>query len=366
MATSIGIGVSPVFQLKKAAFHNSLVDAWFMSGYSNSDKPKEIVGVRGNAIDLKNFLYAKNSGFGKYAEDFMSRFSQGETSLLTIKEKTTSSITISKLKKGRGIFEFNIDGQWGTYNFKGYSIKVEGYPPNLDQIEFYSLVSNGGESQSVNIKGDGIYTLDDHVYQQFNEEALFYHGLVFNTNADVDCNLTITQIPEGEGSLCFDGVDDFTGNIPLVNSEKGTIIIKYFVPIGDKGGMVLQMSEKIDDSYFRSCFVVFPDSVQLRDDSGNSVTAKKINTPKGEEYTVALTWDNNGMKATSYKLGEKTEISSISLNKVNAYNFGRDWNSFRFCDLRLYYVGSYSEPLSPQEIEVEKIKLEQKWKSKLK
>ena len=148
---------------RKAAFHSSLVDAWFMSGYSNSDKPKEIMGVRGNAIELKNFLYAKNSGFGKYAEDFMSRFGQYGTKLVTIKEKTTSSITISKLIKGRGAFEFSIDGQYGTYNFKGYSIKIEGYPPNMQSIEFYTTVYGVGESQKVTIKGDGIYTLNDQV-----------------------------------------------------------------------------------------------------------------------------------------------------------------------------------------------------------
>lgn len=71
MATSIGIGVSPVFQLKKAAFHSSLVDAWFMSGYSNSDKPKEIVGVRGNAIVLNNFLYSDKSGFNEVEGSLM-------------------------------------------------------------------------------------------------------------------------------------------------------------------------------------------------------------------------------------------------------------------------------------------------------
>lgn len=67
MATSIGIGVSPVFQLKKAAFHSSLVDAWFMSGLSNSDKPTQIVGVKKNELQLKNFAFTSESGFGEGA-----------------------------------------------------------------------------------------------------------------------------------------------------------------------------------------------------------------------------------------------------------------------------------------------------------
>lgn len=51
----------------KHPFNPSLVDAWFMSGLSNSDKPTEIVGVKKNKLQLKNFAYALNSGFGKYA-----------------------------------------------------------------------------------------------------------------------------------------------------------------------------------------------------------------------------------------------------------------------------------------------------------
>ena len=51
----------------KHPFNPSLVDAWFMSGLSNSDKPTQIVGVKKNKLQLKNFAYALNSGFGKYA-----------------------------------------------------------------------------------------------------------------------------------------------------------------------------------------------------------------------------------------------------------------------------------------------------------
>lgn len=63
-ATNIGTTVLGQWKII-SEFNPSLVDAWFMSGYSNSDKPKEIVGVRGNAIELKNFLYSDESGFNE-------------------------------------------------------------------------------------------------------------------------------------------------------------------------------------------------------------------------------------------------------------------------------------------------------------
>lgn len=45
------------------AFHESLVDAWFMSGLSNNDSPSSIRGVNGNEIVLHNFEYITGSGF---------------------------------------------------------------------------------------------------------------------------------------------------------------------------------------------------------------------------------------------------------------------------------------------------------------
>lgn len=47
------------------SFHQSLVDAWFMSGLSNVDKPSSIRGVKGNEMQLKNFVFTSESGFGE-------------------------------------------------------------------------------------------------------------------------------------------------------------------------------------------------------------------------------------------------------------------------------------------------------------
>ena len=45
-------------------FHKSLVDAWFMSGYSNDNPPASIKGYKGHELVLKNFAFTSNSGFG--------------------------------------------------------------------------------------------------------------------------------------------------------------------------------------------------------------------------------------------------------------------------------------------------------------
>lgn len=49
------------------AFHESIVDAWFMSGHNNGDAPAYIRGVKGNELQLKGFAFTSESGFGEGA-----------------------------------------------------------------------------------------------------------------------------------------------------------------------------------------------------------------------------------------------------------------------------------------------------------
>lgn len=68
----IGVGTSLLFDRRagKAGppippFNKAMVDAWFMSGLSNADKPDSITGVMGNEMILKNFAFTSESGFGE-------------------------------------------------------------------------------------------------------------------------------------------------------------------------------------------------------------------------------------------------------------------------------------------------------------
>lgn len=51
----------------KHPFNPSLVDAWFMSGLSDNNKPSSIRGVKGNEIVLRSFAFTSESGFGEGA-----------------------------------------------------------------------------------------------------------------------------------------------------------------------------------------------------------------------------------------------------------------------------------------------------------
>lgn len=64
-AVVLGEWLLPKGEPSGPSFHETLVDAWVMSGLSNSTKPTEIVGVKGNSLQLKNFAFISESGFGE-------------------------------------------------------------------------------------------------------------------------------------------------------------------------------------------------------------------------------------------------------------------------------------------------------------
>lgn len=64
-AVVLGEWLLPEGEPSGPSFHQSLVDAWFMSGLSNVDKPSSIRGVKGNEMQLKNFAFTSESGFGE-------------------------------------------------------------------------------------------------------------------------------------------------------------------------------------------------------------------------------------------------------------------------------------------------------------
>lgn len=136
----IGVGTSLLFDRRagKAGppippFNKAMVDAWFMSGLSNADKPGSITGVKGNEMVLKNFAYSLSSGFGKYTVDF-TKYTGSNT--------TSNSISIYK--------EAGIDKGFATIAYSqlesdipSYSIEIKGL--DSGQILYYYRNNEGLE-----------------------------------------------------------------------------------------------------------------------------------------------------------------------------------------------------------------------------
>lgn len=142
------------------AFHESLVDAWFMSGYANGDSPASIRGVKGNEIVLRNFAFTSESGFGEGAYEgglvFDGVDDYGICTGLPIMtdytvicrralENNANNVVASKSAKisiGAFIFEY---GNNATYSFSEYT--SIGLTVNLeDSVSWQTKTSYNGNT----------------------------------------------------------------------------------------------------------------------------------------------------------------------------------------------------------------------------
>lgn len=222
-----------------------LVDAWFMSGYSNDNPPASIKGYKGYELVLKNFAFTSNSGFGG-----------------------------------------SVDHSGGT---------------------------DGGKAAS-----------------------------------------------SYEGSLVFDGVDDYAvcDNIPIQTDY--TVICRREIINTNNSSAVASKRTYPDDIGSFGAFVI------------ERVTANgsKALYSFGKDNAVKLFNSNQIIyqSKTAYNdrniiAGDASDTNILSLG-ANAYNLNLG-RCQEFSNVAIYYFALYDKSLTPDEIEQEKIKLNEIWTKRL-
>lgn len=327
-AVVLGEWLLPEGEPSGPSFHQSLVDAWFMSGLSNNDKPSSIRGVKGNEMVLKNFAYALNSGFGKYKVDF-TKYTGSNT--------TSNSISIHKeagINKGYATIAYS---QLES-DIPSYSIEIKGL--NSGQILYYYR-NNEGLEKNISYNKDGIYTLP-LCYKEGTSGITA--GFTINT-VDV---VTITQLPSAyEGALVFDGVDDYgicTG-LPILDDY--TVICKREIINKETGSVA---SKRTSSSQWDGAFIFEKNSQLTSFGQNNYRTIQQNNV--------------SYMTTTSYN-GDTISRGSLQDTEyliLGAAGFNIDLNrAHEFSNCAIYYFALYNKSLTPEEIEVEKERLNEEW-----
>lgn len=182
--------------------------AWTVTGKTNEDEDRAtIANITGNGNDLvlSNFGFAEGSGYGLYAQNYIS-YAITNRAVYT---KTNSSIHVTKsIRAGVNFTESARD-----VTIPSYRIKVTGIQSGQEMI--YRGRNN---TFLTNIPSDGIYVLP----AVENGSNLGFQFVSYTG----DCDITIEQIPEYEGYLVTDGVDD-----KIVSSVFG--MGKDFTIVGD-------------------------------------------------------------------------------------------------------------------------------------
>jgi hypothetical protein len=191
---SSGGGVPPVPPLKPIASYRT-------AGKTNEDADRAVLkDLTGNGHDLqlKNFAWAEGSGYGLYQLNWAPNkwIKPQDRADITY---TDHSFNTSKIKDRSIQFYYQSIASESPFTIPSYIIRVSGLKDG--QVLNYKI------SNPVNlfqISQDGVYTLPSF---EFAAKGAFY-GFQFNKPQE-SCNITIEQIPEYEGALVFDGVDDY-------------------------------------------------------------------------------------------------------------------------------------------------------------
>lgn len=326
----IGVGTSLLFGRKagKAGppippFNEAMVDAWFMSGLSNNDKPSSIRGVKGNEVTLKNFAYALNSGFGKYKVDF-TKYTGSNT--------TSNSISMHKeagINKGFATIAYS---QLES-DIPSYSIEIKGL--DSGQILYYYR-NNEGLEKNVTYNKDGIYELP--ICYKEGEKGVSAGFTINSVN-----NITITQLPTAyEGALVFDGVDDYgiCNNLPILTDytvicrrviENDTNVVASKSIVAGNGAFIFEYANNATYSFSEYTSGL---NMNLKD----SVSYQTKNSYNGSVITV----------------GTANDTDTLTLGII------REKDS-RLLKGAIYYFALYDKSLTPEEIETEKEKLNEEW-----
>lgn len=329
----IGVGTSLLFGRKagKAGppippFNDAMVDAWFMSGLSNADKPGSITGVMGNEMALKNFTYSLSSGFGKYEIDFNSWIKNVNAANFT---NSDSVIHLTEILVADSKFlQTSVDA-----TISSYQVKVEGITDDI-KLRYVSYAEDG----------TGVHT---YLKNGINDLPISYKKFTgFAASVVGSCNITITQLPTAyEGALVFDGVDDYGICTGLPIMDDFTLICKREILNTSPGYVANKGLGNAGAFHFESSI--------LTSDSNSTTGVWSYGTGnrvKLEESEVS--WmTKNSYNGIELKTGNLSDVEQLYLCRFSA----------SYTKAAIYYFALYDKSLTPEEIETEKERLNEEW-----
>lgn len=176
--------------------------AWTVVGKTNEDEDRATIANitgNGNNLVLSNLGFVEGSGYGLYAENYAGgRWVQStDRADLTW---TSYSVNITSVKVASTQLYYQSYPEQPSFIVPSYKIKVYGLKDG--QTLSYRQATSEGQ-QLYKISEDGTYTLPSFPFKANGD----WYGFTLN-KVQESCDITIEQIPEYEGYLVTDGVDD--------------------------------------------------------------------------------------------------------------------------------------------------------------
>lgn len=203
--------------------------AWTVTGKTNEDEDRAtIANITGNGNDLllSNFGFAEGSGYGLYAYNFNS-FNLRDNVVKPTDVKKDSFRMIGTGNSSNVLILLN------ESDSADWKIRITGMKEGDSCI-----VGNANKSGDyIKIIKDGTYTF------QKQYAATSTNGIWYNSSQEVD--VLVEQIPEYEGYLITDGVDDKAVSKQFKFGENFTVILDFKFPVKKISYCGFDLSSKV-------------------------------------------------------------------------------------------------------------------------
>lgn len=176
--------------------------AWTVTGKTNEDEDRATIANitgNGNNLVLSNFGFAGGSGYGLYGENYADGRWIKSTDRADI-TYTSYSVNVTSVKVASTQLYYQSYPEQPSFIVPSYKIKVYGLKDG--QTLSYRQATSEGQ-KLYRILEDGTYTLPSFSFKANRN----WYGFILN-KVQESCDITIEQIPEYEGYLVTDGVDD--------------------------------------------------------------------------------------------------------------------------------------------------------------
>lgn len=241
--------------------------AWTVTGKTNEDEDRAtIANITGNGNDLvlSNFGFAKGSGYGLYNAAFSSK------SNLQYWSKQKIQFSKSQIETNKVLPYLIMECKDElSYNIK---IKMTGFDSGVK-------LKWGFTDGYTYIEGDGIHVLNK------KSTTIRHLHIEYSEDFDPDHVVTIEQIPEYEGYLITDGVDDIASSNTVVYEADFTFIGEWkFIQKDDTVAGINSVSPLyIQNRYNRGATVMINSTFENKKNITDYMTFKAI-TSKGKGY----------------------------------------------------------------------------------
>ena len=316
---------------------------------TNEDEDRDILkdlSGNGHDIQLHNFAFSEGSGYGLYGDQFDTLKTHNNSV-----SKTYKKIEVTKELASSYI----VYNQTGVTSLNGMKVKVSNLPKERTLTYMYKEADDANSATRMSIVADGIYDLPGSIKTSEGIQSRDYGFMVDRNNMTGFVGLTIELIPDYQGALVSDGVDDFgtCDNFPVLTKEKGYTVcaIRKWLNIDYTNTSKVFLSKRVYDEGTKwGAFTL----EKIVNNNNNDIINFGITTNIKGENTLLMQDVFTYMSSKKYngkdlEIGKETDSSRLNL--FAGYTFLQQLNGkAELSNIALYAIEIYNRDLTDEEI----------------